>query len=94
VLGESAFMAGDTKLGEGLAEILGKDPTPEHLAQFAEDYQRLLAKLVDPALVNIAQRRLEGHSASEIAAASNVSTKTIERKLNLIRAIWSQEIAI
>lgn len=91
VLGESALMAGEDRPGEGLAEVLGEDPTPDAVAQFREGYERLLAKLVDPELVRVALRRLEGQSTQEIAAASKVSTKTIERKLKLIRAIWSRE---
>jgi DNA-directed RNA polymerase specialized sigma24 family protein len=50
-----------------------------------------LARLKEPALLTIALRRLEGHSTREIARALDVSTKTIERKLQLIRAIWSEE---
>ncbi len=91
VLGESALMAGEQRPGEGLAEVLGADPTPDAVAQFAEDYERLLAKLADPELLNVALRRLDGQTTHEIAAASKVSTKTIERKLKLIRTIWSQE---
>jgi DNA-directed RNA polymerase specialized sigma24 family protein len=93
VLGESALLVGDDKASDGLSEVLAKEPTPEHVAQFAEDYHRLLAKLKDPELQSVALRRLEGRSTQEIAAANRVSTKTIERKLKLIRAIWSQETA-
>jgi DNA-directed RNA polymerase specialized sigma24 family protein len=91
VLGESALTAGEDRPRDGLAEVLGEEPTPDAVAQFAEDYERLLAKLVDPELLKVAVRRLEGQTTREIAAASKVSTKTIERKLKLIRTIWSQE---
>ena len=77
--------------GDGLGEVLGREPTPEVAVRFADDYQRFLAKLEDPALRSIALRRLEGQTTPEIAAATKVSTKTIERKLRLIRAIWSEE---
>jgi ECF sigma factor len=40
---------------------------------------------------DLALRRLEGRSAREIAQALEVSTKTVERKPQLIRAIWIQE---
>ena len=39
----------------------------------------------------VALRRLEVQSTREIAQALDVSTKTIERKLQLIRAVWSGE---
>jgi DNA-directed RNA polymerase specialized sigma24 family protein len=91
VLGESALLVAGDHDGDGLGEVLGREPTPEAAARFADDYQRFLSKLEDPALRSIALRRLEGQTAPQIAAATKVSTKTIERKLRLIRAIWSEE---
>jgi DNA-directed RNA polymerase specialized sigma24 family protein len=93
VLGESALLAGDGAAGEGegLGEILSKEPSPDVVVQFADDCQRFFARLQDPMLQSIALNRLDGQTTEEIAAASRVSTKTIERKLRLIRAIWSQE---
>ncbi len=93
VLGESALLVGGKHQdnGDGLGAILGREPTPEVAAQFADDYRRFLAKLDDPAIRSIALRRLEGQGTQEIADAMKVSTKTIERKLRLIRAIWSEE---
>ena len=48
VLGESALLAGDDGRGEGLAEVLSREPTPEAVARFAEDYDRFLARLARP----------------------------------------------
>jgi RNA polymerase sigma factor (sigma-70 family) len=74
-----------------LAEILSREPTTEEAAQFADDYRRFLARLEEPALRIVALRRLEGYSTQEIAETLGVSTKTVERKLQLIRAIWAEE---
>jgi RNA polymerase sigma factor (sigma-70 family) len=93
LLGESAVPAGEVARGDGLAEILSREPTPEEAAQFADDYRRFLARLQEPALRMVALRRLEGYSTREIAETLNVSTKTVERKLQLIRAIWGEETA-
>jgi DNA-directed RNA polymerase specialized sigma24 family protein len=90
VLGESALLVRD-EAGEGVAEVLSREPTPEEVAGFADDYTRFLDRLKDPALRSIALRRLDGQSTQEIARALNVSTKTIDRKLQVIRAIWSQD---
>ena len=49
VLGESALLVGDDAR-EGVAEILGREPTPEDAARFADDYNRFLDRLKDPAL--------------------------------------------
>jgi DNA-directed RNA polymerase specialized sigma24 family protein len=81
----------DADPAEGLGAVLGREPTPEDVVQFAEDCRRFLARLEDPALRSVALRRLEGQTTPEIAAAMAVSTKTVERKLKLIRAIWTEE---
>jgi DNA-directed RNA polymerase specialized sigma24 family protein len=91
VLGESALLVGAGTEGDGLAEVLSREPTPDEVAGFAEDYHRFLARLQEPPLRTIALRRLEGQTTREIARALDVSTKTVERKLQLIRAIWSEE---
>jgi DNA-directed RNA polymerase specialized sigma24 family protein len=91
VLGESALPAGGDAGGEGLADVLSREPTPEEVARFADDYCRFLARLREAGMRTVALQRLEGQSTREIAQSLNVSTKTIERKLQLIRAIWSQE---
>src|SRR5262249_28044011 len=91
VLGESALLAGDDADGEGVAEILSRAPPPEEIARLAEEYTRFLDRLKDPTLRSVALRRLEGQSTQEIARALNVSTKTIDRKLHLMRAIWTQD---
>ncbi len=91
VLGESALLGGEGRDGEGVAEVLSREPTPDEVARFADDYSRFLARLQDPALRSVAMRRLEGWSTQEIAREMKVSTKTVDRKLQLIRAIWSRE---
>ncbi len=91
VLGESALPVGEDVGVGGLAEVLRREPTPEEVVQFADDYERFLARLQEPTLRTVALRRLDGQSTPEIAQALNVSTKTVERKLHLIRAIWIEE---
>lgn len=90
VLGESALRT-DDDAGLGLAEILSREPAPDDVVQFAEQYRRLLDRLREPSLRTVALRRLEGHSIREIATALEVSTKTIERKLQVIRALWIED---
>jgi DNA-directed RNA polymerase specialized sigma24 family protein len=92
VLGESAF-ADEDAIDEGMAQVLSREPAPEVAAEFAEDYERLIGKLEDPALKSVALRKLEGHSSEEIAAEFGTSRRTIDRKLMLIRRIWQEELA-
>jgi DNA-directed RNA polymerase specialized sigma24 family protein len=95
VQGESAFFeaGGDEAASDGLAGFLSREPTPELAAQFAEEYDRLIDKLQSPSLKAIALRTLEGQNAEEIASELGTSPRTVHRKLQLIRALWDEEIS-
>lgn len=69
-------------------EIAANDPTPEFCAQAAEAYRELLASLANPTLQDVAVWKMEGYTNDEIAAKLGCSTRTLERKLGLIRAKW------
>jgi RNA polymerase sigma factor (sigma-70 family) len=90
VVGESAVMGADG-LDEGMAQFLGREPTPENAAQFAEEYERLLSRLNDETLRVIALRKLDGHDTESIAVELGISRRSVDRKLNLIRKIWEEE---
>jgi RNA polymerase sigma factor (sigma-70 family) len=75
-----------------LEQILSSEPTPESAAQMAEDYERLLESLGDAELRAIALFRLEGYTTEEIAAKLGRAPRTIERRLQLIRRTWEQEL--
>ena len=92
VLGESAFQGRDRAAvpGGGLGEILSKEPTPDDAARFADAFDHLINKLQDSTLKTIALRKLNGHTAEEIGADLGTSTRTIDRKLRVIRAIWRE----
>ena len=89
VLGESAIVGLDGR--SELGEVLSREPTPDEAARFADECNRLFDKLEDDTLKTIARRKLEGDDAGTIAAALGVSTRTIDRKLRLIREIWGEE---
>ena len=84
--------AGDSQADLAMTQVLSREPTPEAAAQFAEDYERLLEKLEDPALRFVALHRLEGHSREEIAEELGTSVRTVDRKLILIRLMWQEEL--
>ena len=75
---------------DGLA---GDEPPPELAAIFAEEYTRLLALLPDDRLRQIAIRRIEGARIAEIATEMNLTERSIERKIRLIREKWGREVA-
>jgi DNA-directed RNA polymerase specialized sigma24 family protein len=70
-------------------DLVGNEPTPEFAAQVTEEYQRLMS-LLDDDQRSIAVAKLQGLTNLEIAARSNRSLRTVERKLQLIRDIWEQ----
>jgi DNA-directed RNA polymerase specialized sigma24 family protein len=73
-------------------QILGQEPSPDFAAQVAEEYQRLLDGLKDAQLRSIALWKMEGFTAQEIATRLSCSIRTVERRLQLIRSAWKNEI--
>jgi RNA polymerase sigma factor (sigma-70 family) len=95
VQGESALVSptgSDESWAGGIEAVMDKDPTPEFAARLAEDCQRLLTKLGDSKLQSIALWKMEGYTNSEIAAKLGCVVATAERKLKMIRNIWSKEV--
>jgi DNA-directed RNA polymerase specialized sigma24 family protein len=88
VVGESALLEGPDTDVEGLAQILAHGPSPEIAAQMAEDFTRLMEALADGPLRLIARMKMEGHSSVEIADRVGISSRSVDRKLRLIRSIW------
>jgi DNA-directed RNA polymerase specialized sigma24 family protein len=74
-----------------LVRLAGREPTPEDAAQLAEDCRRLFGQLRDPGLEEVARLKMECYSVEEIAALLGCVPRTIQRRLNLIRQIWSGE---
>ena len=68
-----------------------RQPTPEFVAQVAEECDRLLGSLDDETLKAIAVWKTEGYTNAEIAANLGVVLRTVERKLLAIRKRWSED---
>jgi len=90
VRGESVFMFNDEERA-GIDAIVGSEPTPEFAGDITEECRRLFDLLNDETLRTVAQHKMEGCTNEEIAAKLGVKTRTIERKLALIREIWTEE---
>jgi RNA polymerase sigma factor (sigma-70 family) len=93
VLGESA-LAGldDSAYGpRGIEAVVSGEPTPEFAAEVAEQVQRLLTELSDEQLQQIALAKLEGYTNHEIAERLDLTVRTVERRLSLIRRIWRED---
>lgn len=90
VRGESALrvLTGSQVTGD-LDHMAGLEPTPDFAAETAENVQHLLGGL-SPELRQVALLKLEGYLNAEIAASLECSLPTVERKLRLIRRLWTR----
>lgn len=69
-------------------QIVSREPSPEFAVEVAEQYEQMMMSLGDDELVQLATWKMEGFSNEEIAKKVNRTTRTVERKLQLIRKIW------
>ena len=90
VLGESGLGDGEGRPEHGLASFLSREPTPDDAAELADQLDTLFARLNDETLRVIAFQKLQGLSSEEIATSLGVSARTVDRKLQLIRATWTE----
>jgi DNA-directed RNA polymerase specialized sigma24 family protein len=93
VRGESIFTQVNGEEPLGIDQILGREPTPELANMVAEEYERLLSELGDEKLRQVALLKIEGYSIEEISEKLNCVTRTVERKLERIRELWSRKLA-
>jgi DNA-directed RNA polymerase specialized sigma24 family protein len=89
--GGGAGLADDAARDLALAEVVGREPAPEFAAEVAEQCGRLLARLDDPALREIALWKMEGYTSDEIADRLGCVPRTVERRLRVIRSLWNEE---
>jgi DNA-directed RNA polymerase specialized sigma24 family protein len=76
-----------------LEQIIGREPTPEFALQVAEECQQLLDRLGDDELRAVALWKMEGFTVAEIAARLSCVSRTVERKLQVIRTLWEETLS-
>ena len=59
-----------------------------------DDFTKLLARLDDKQLRQLALWKLEGYTNEEIAAKLDCKPATVEHKLRLIRRTWAEEFTL
>ena len=72
---------------DDLSDLIGREPSPDFAAQVAEE-SRLLLDGLDANLRAVAVGKMESHTNAEIAARLEVSERTVERSLVVIRKLW------
>ncbi|MCM2371825.1 ECF-type sigma factor [Aporhodopirellula aestuarii] len=91
VRGESIFISSDDTTRPGLEQVLGQEPSPEMAMGAAETIQELMDRLPDPNLRRIAWLKFEGYSNKEISEMMNCVERTISRKIERIRCLWTYQ---
>ena len=79
------------------SEMLGTVPStdfgPENQAIMEEECRRLLSLLGERELKLLALLKVEGYTNQEIAEQLGCSRRTIQRRLDVIRDIWTEELS-
>jgi DNA-directed RNA polymerase specialized sigma24 family protein len=86
-----AGLAADRDREDPLAQVADGEPTPEFAAAVADEVRHLFGSLADDSLRVVARLRMEGYTNDEIAAALDVSLRSVERKIELIRKAWQRK---
>jgi DNA-directed RNA polymerase specialized sigma24 family protein len=76
--------------GSGLP-LPSREPDPAEAAAVAEGLDRLLSRIGDLTLRQVAVWKLEGYTNAEIGERLGRSEVTVERKVRLIRECWTAE---
>jgi DNA-directed RNA polymerase specialized sigma24 family protein len=93
VRGNSIFaIVGESNGSAGFDRVVGDGPDPEFVAVLDEQLSKLMGRLRDDSLRSVAVWRMEGESNAEIAAKLGLGERSVERKLQLIRERWAQEL--
>jgi DNA-directed RNA polymerase specialized sigma24 family protein len=73
----------------GLGQAPAHEPSPELAALVADECRRLFDALPDESLRQVALLKLEGYTDQEVAARLDCVVRTVERRLQTIRAVWT-----
>ncbi|MFO0902940.1 MAG: ECF-type sigma factor [Pirellulales bacterium] len=73
-----------------MARLVSHEPSPSMTAQLTEEVARLLDALPAGDLREIALLKMEGYTNAEIAHKLDRGLATVARKLQTIRALWSE----
>ncbi len=80
----------ETDGGRAFVELVGREPEPAVAAEVADQCRELFERLTDADLRPVAVMKMEGYSNGEIAVRIGRSLGSVERKLRLIRTLWSR----
>lgn len=93
VRGDSIMLSSGIDEPGGFEQFISQEPTPDMIASVEEQCQAMLDRLPDDMLRRLATLRLEGYSNEEIAEQAGMSLRSVERKLAVIREIWTEDVS-
>ena len=96
VRGESVWLTrGESDpCSPGIAQAVADEQTPQFRALLEEQAERMLDLLDNEDHRLVAQWKMEGHTNDEIAERLSCTVRTVERKLQAIRRIWTDGVAL
>jgi DNA-directed RNA polymerase specialized sigma24 family protein len=74
-----------------LQDVLSREPDPAFAALAADQHRHLMSVLSDD-LREVALLRMQGESVEAIAVRLGYASRSIKRKLELIRGLWEKEV--
>jgi DNA-directed RNA polymerase specialized sigma24 family protein len=74
-----------------LRDVLSREPDPAFAALAADQHRHLMSVMSDD-LRQVALLRMQGENVEEIAARLGYASRSIKRKLQLIRGLWEREL--
>jgi DNA-directed RNA polymerase specialized sigma24 family protein len=93
VVGSDLAADGDADADvDPLAQVAASEPTPELAAALVDDLRQRFIDLPDDSLRVVALLRMEGFANEEIARALDCSPRSVERKLEQIRRVWTRGV--
>ena len=88
--GESVFLSKTNDGGAGLSHQPSDQASPDEVAELRDSIRKGLDLLEDEPLRQIAIARMRGLANQEIAEQQNLTVRSVERKLALIRDLWKE----
>lgn len=82
-------LALDSPQRNQLQELIDDEIGPDFIVALQDECRKLMEALADDKLRQIATWKLEGWTNAEVARELGVVERTVERKLELVRSIWS-----
>jgi len=92
VRGESAFlnvMSGNSSTG--ISNVASREPTAEFSFDVAETLGQLMGILETDLLRALVRDSLAGYTQQEMAERNRISLPTVQRKMKMVREIWTKE---